>query len=182
MVCQLARGRRVPDLIVRVLSASRTTGFVEFGHFRFRCALGRGGVRVLKREGDGATPRGRWTISAILYNPARVRRPRTALSTRQLRPDDGWCDAASDRNYNRPVRHPYPASAERLWRDDGPYDLIVVLDYNARPRVQGGGSAIFLHVASDGFPPTEGCVAVERKILLRVLERFRRGSTVRILA
>ena len=89
---------------------------------------------------------------------------------RAIRPRDGWCDAPADRNYNRPVRHPYPASAERLWRADGLYDVVVVLGYNDRPRVRGRGSAIFMHVARPGYAPTEGCIALARPHLLRVLD------------
>ena len=79
-----------------------------------------------------------------------------------MRPDEGWCDAPADRNYNRSVKHPYRASAERLWRADGLYDVLVVLDYNERPRVRGRGSAIFVHVARPDYAPTEGCIALAR--------------------
>ncbi|MFN0219852.1 MAG: L,D-transpeptidase [Hyphomicrobium sp.] len=148
---------------------------------RCTCALGRGGVRALKREGDGATPRGRWPIREAFYNPAQLRRPRTALPLRPLRRDAGWCDDVEDRNYNRAVRHPYPASAERLWRSDGVYDVVVVLGYNDRPRIRGRGSAIFLHVAKPGYQPTEGCIALSRSDLLRALALMRRGLVVRTL-
>ena len=97
---------------------------------------------------------------------------RTALPVRAIRRRDGWCDAPADRNYNRPVRLPYPASAERLWREDALYDLVVVLDYNERPRVRGRGSAIFMHVAKPGYAPTEGCIALARPHLVRLLERL----------
>lgn len=121
----------------------------------------------MKREGDGATPVGSFALRQIRFRRDRVVPPRTGgLSTRALRPDDGWCDSAVDRNYNRHVRHPYPASAERMWREDGLYDFVVVTGHNERPRSRGRGSAIFMHVASGrarhGFKPTEGCVALER--------------------
>ena len=95
---------------------------------------------------------------------------------------DGWCDDPVDRNYNRRVRHPYPASAERLWRSDHLYDLVVVLGYNDRPRVAGRGSAIFMHVAGPGFAPTEGCVALRLPDLKRLLEEVPRGAVVTITA
>jgi L,D-peptidoglycan transpeptidase YkuD (ErfK/YbiS/YcfS/YnhG family) len=98
-----------------------------------------------------------------------------------MRPEDGWCDAPGDRNYNRPVRHPYPASAERLWREDELYDVVVVLGHNQRPRIRAGGSAIFMHVARPGYLPTEGCIALARRHLLIVLERLKPGSAVRVL-
>src|SRR5262249_38999734 len=112
----------------------------------------------------------------------RVRRPATGLPVRQIRPDDGWCDAPKDGNYNRPVRHPYPASAERLWRTDGLYDVVVVLDHNQRPRVRGGGSAIFMHIAHPRYTPTEGCIALKREHLLRLLSRLGVGAAVRVRA
>jgi len=102
------------------------------------------------------------------------------LRVRALRPDDGWCDAPDDRNYNRLVRHPYPARAEQLWREDGLYDIIVVLDHNRRPRVRGAGSAVFLHCAAEGYTPTAGCIAVRRADLVRLLARVGQGARVRV--
>ncbi len=175
-------GERAPPQTVRVLalSARAGRGFVALGALRFACALGRGGCRAVKREGDGATPMGRWRIGAIHYRPDRLRRPRTALSVRAMGPADGWCDAAGDRNYNRLVRHPYPASAERLWRSDALYDVLTVLSYNERPRVRGRGSAIFMHVARAGYAPTEGCIALARGHLLRLIALLREGAVVQI--
>ncbi len=111
-----------------------------------------------------------------------MQRPPTRLPLTRLRPDAGWCDDPRDRNYNRYVRHPYPASAERLWRDDGLYDLVVVIGHNDRPRVRGQGSAVFVHVAGPGFVPTEGCIALRLPDLKRLLARLSRASVVRVLA
>lgn len=180
MARQPTRSEPVPKLIVRAVSARKARGVVEMGGLRFPCALGRRGVVAIKREGDGATPRGVWTMREVLYHPRRARRPSTALRVKALRIDDGWCDASFDRNYNRRVRHPYPASAERLWRDDGLYDIIVVIAYNDVPRIKGRGSAIFLHVARPGRLPTEGCIALRREGLLRILSAVRRGDKIRI--
>ena len=145
-----------------------------------RCALGRTGRRMHKREGDGASPAGVWTLREVYYRSDRLMRPATRLPIRALRPPDGWCDAPADRNYNRRVTHPYPASAEHLWRDDGLYDIVVVLGYNDRPRIKGRGSAIFLHCASPHYKPTEGCIAVRRSDLVGLLARLSRTTTLRI--
>jgi L,D-peptidoglycan transpeptidase YkuD (ErfK/YbiS/YcfS/YnhG family) len=152
--------RRTRSLHLRVISRSAREGTLECGHFRGRCALGRSGVTAIKREGDGATPAGRWRLVEVRWRSDRVPRPRTALPVHAIGPQDGWCDAPGDRNYNRPVRHPYPASAERLWREDHLYDVVVVLAYNLRPRAHGRGSAIFMHLARPGYSPTEGCIAL----------------------
>jgi L,D-peptidoglycan transpeptidase YkuD (ErfK/YbiS/YcfS/YnhG family) len=175
------RGRRAATVSIIALSAAARRGRLQLGPLQFACALGRSGCRVRKREGDGATPIGRWSVLGVLFRADRLRSPRTPLPARPIGNLDGWCDAPHDRNYNRPVRHPYPASAEQLWRQDGLYDVVVVLGHNHRPRVRGGGSAIFMHVARPGYAPTEGCIALQRDHLLRVLERLGRGASVQIL-
>lgn len=148
-----------------------------------RCALGRSGVVPAsdKKEGDGATPAGAWPIRRVLYRPDRLPKPATTLEVAPLRPDDGWCDAPEDPNYNRPVRLPYPASHERLWRDDELYDLIVVLGYNDAPVVPEKGSAIFLHVARPDFGPTAGCVALAQAEVLDLLARAAPGDGIAVL-
>jgi L,D-peptidoglycan transpeptidase YkuD (ErfK/YbiS/YcfS/YnhG family) len=154
------------------------SGVASWRGLRSRCALGRGGIRRDKREGDGATPVGSWPMRRLLYRADRVALPQTALPSSAIAEDDGWCDASQDRNYNLPVRLPYSASAETLYRQDGVYDLIVPLGYNDAPVVAGAGSAIFLHVARPDFAPTEGCVALALADLLDVLRDADRESRV----
>lgn len=138
----------------------------------------------MKREGDGATPRGRWPVREAFFRADRLGvRPATQLPLRGLAPHDGWCDAPGDRNYNRPIRHPYPASAERLWRQDGLYDLVIVVGYNDRPRMRCGGSAIFIHAAREGscgLEPTRGCVALRFNDLKRLLALIDRRTILRV--
>jgi L,D-peptidoglycan transpeptidase YkuD (ErfK/YbiS/YcfS/YnhG family) len=167
--------------VVSGLAAASARGTVRLGGLVWPCALGRAGRRARKREGDGATPIGCWQVAAVLYRRDRMRRPRTGLPVRPIRRDDGWCDAPADRNYNRAVRHPYPASAERLWRADQLYDVVVVLRHNWRPRVRGRGSAVFVHLARSGYAPTEGCIALKSGHLLRLAQRLRPGARVRVL-
>lgn len=145
------------------------SGFALWRGRRFRSALGRGGVRRDKSEGDGATPAGAWTMRRVLYRADRVARPDTALPVSVIAPRDGWCDAPQDPRYNRPVPLPCEASAESLWREDGIYDLIVPLGYNDFEILPGAGSAIFLHLARPDFSPTDGCVALAMADLLGLL-------------
>jgi L,D-peptidoglycan transpeptidase YkuD (ErfK/YbiS/YcfS/YnhG family) len=169
----------VRKIVVRGLSARSTVGRLQCGNLVLRCALGRSGIRSQKREGDGATPRGQYRLESAFYRRDKTARPRTTLSLAATRQNDGWCDAAKDRNYNRLISHPYPTSAERLWRSDGLYNVVVVIDYNRRPRRRGAGSAIFMHVAAQGLKPTEGCVALTHRDLLKVLARI--GPHTRIV-
>jgi L,D-peptidoglycan transpeptidase YkuD (ErfK/YbiS/YcfS/YnhG family) len=133
------------------------------------CRLGRLGLTSSKREGDGATPTGRWLLRQVLFRPDRVAWPRTRLPLKAITRQDGWCDAPRDRNYNRPVRLPYPASHERLWRDDRLYDVVIVLSHNQIPRRRYHGSAVFIHIADPNGRPTAGCVAVGLPDMTRLL-------------
>ncbi|MCB9948555.1 MAG: L,D-transpeptidase family protein [Rhodospirillaceae bacterium] len=157
-------------------------GWLRFAGRRWRCALGRAGIRHDKREGDGATPVGRFPLRRLLYRADRVGRPATALPAAAIAPEDGWCDDAAHPDYNRQVILPFPAGHERLWRDDGLYDLLVVLGHNDDPVIAGAGSAIFLHVARPGYEPTEGCVALDRDDLATLLARVPAGALMRVLA
>lgn len=135
----------------------------------FRCSLGRTGITVEKHEGDGASPSGTFALRALLYRADRISEPDTQLPIRAINRDDGWCNAVGDSNYNRLVKLPYRASAEKLWRTDISYDVIVILGYNDSPVIQGLGSAIFLHCAKNNYSATEGCVAVELNDLLTIV-------------
>ncbi|MDX2307874.1 MAG: L,D-transpeptidase family protein [Hyphomicrobium sp.] len=174
----MMRKRRHRQHFVMALSASATRGTLVSGWLRLPCALGRSGQRAIKREGDGATPVGRHRVERLMFRADRGPRPGGGLPTTAIAKNDGWCDAPEDRNYNRPVRHPYGTSAEHLWRTDALYDVVVILDHNQRPRVRGGGSAIFLHIARGDGHPTEGCVAVSRAGMRHLLGRLSAGDTL----
>lgn len=168
----------MPLFVVRGLSRAATQGKLELGAVHVSCALGRGGRGVKGGEGDGVTPLGRWPIRQVFWRPDRLAKPLTALPISPLTPELGWCDAPGDANYNRPVRLPYAASHERMWRQDALYDLVAVLGYNDAPRAQGRGSAIFLHLAHPDYRPTEGCIALSRAAMLRLLAIAAPGDAI----
>lgn len=170
------------EIRVRATVGDRRRGHLLVGPTVIPCALGAGGIVIAKREGDGGSPRGRFRLRGGAYRPDHLGvRPRTALPLRATRPEDGWCDDRRDRRYNRPIRLPAPGvSAESMWRGDGLYDVVIDLDYNRAPIRKGRGSAIFLHIARDGYRPTEGCVALARADLLRLLRRLGPRTHLRI--
>ncbi len=136
----------------------------------FPCSLGRAGITRNKREGDGATPAGRWPLTSFyLRRPAPLRLP-----WRLTRRDDVWCDDARAFLYNRPLRAPLRQSHEEMWRKDGLYDAVGVMAYNLVPRVLGRGSAIFFHIATQELGPTAGCVALRAQDMRRLLPRLGR--------
>lgn len=165
-----------------VIFTASADGLLDLGARRARCALGKAGVTPAadKREGDMASPAGTWPIRRVLYRPDKIARPATTLPAAPISPDDGWCDAPDDPAYNRPVKLPWPQSAERMWRDDDLYDLVVVLGYNDDPPKPGQGSCIFLHVARPGYLPTEGCVAASLGDLVELLASAQPGDAVAI--
>lgn len=165
-----------PEIVVTGLSRASHQGKLHIGPLHFACAVGRAGRAFKFGEGDGITPVGRWPIRHVFFRPDRMERPHTDLPVSGLQPRIGWCDAPGDANYNRMIRLPYPASHERLWRRDHLYDVIVVVGFNDYPRARGRGSAIFIHLARAGYRPTEGCIALSRRDMIRFLALARRDS------
>lgn len=161
---------------------ANSRGLFQAGDRLFSCAVGRGGLAPAadKREGDGVSPIGVWPLRNLLYRPDRGEAPRTALPSRAITPQDGWCDAPGHPDYNRLVQLPFAASHEVLWREDGLYDLVVVLGHNDDPPVSPLGSAIFLHLAKPDYDPTEGCIALARPDLEAVLALARPGDALEI--
>lgn len=156
--------------VVKVAAADENLeyrdGWLTWRESRTRAAVGRMGVTTHKVEGDGATPAGVFPLISAYYRADRIAPPQTRLPFRALQPSDAWVDDPADGNYNRLVSLPYPAHTERMWLDDGVYDLLVVIGYNMALVVRGAGSAIFLHVARRDFSPTAGCIAVEKSVLI----------------
>ncbi len=144
-------------------------GRLIVGGRTFRVALGRGGVRGDKQEGDGATPAGVLALRRVLYRADRVPPPHCVVPIEPIAPDDGWCDDPIHADYNHMVRLPHEGRCEDLWRADGLYDVLGVLGWNDAQVVRGRGSAIFLHVARPDYAPTAGCVALAADDLREVL-------------
>ncbi len=165
------RKKALGRIVVRRKAASLTRGWLLAGPHALPVALGRGGIKANKREGDGATPRGAFRLKRLWWRAERHPRPRTLLPVRRIQPDDGWCENPADRRYNRPIKLAPGSNADRLARKDALYDFIIEIDHNMRPRVAGRGSAVFIHIARDGFAPTAGCVALTASALGRLLER-----------
>jgi L,D-peptidoglycan transpeptidase YkuD (ErfK/YbiS/YcfS/YnhG family) len=135
-------------------------------------ALGRGGIRANKREGDGGTPKGTFRPRRLWWRADRHPRPRTFLPLRAIRSEDAWCEDPGSRHDNRPIRRHRDGGGDRLERDDDLYDFIVEIDHNTLPRIAGCGSAVFLHLARENFAPTAGCVAMTKSAMLRLLRRL----------
>ncbi|CAN5494474.1 L,D-transpeptidase family protein [soil metagenome] len=170
---------RVSVLHVRSLNARMSSGILVAGGMAVPCGLGHNGRTWRKVEGDGMTPRGSWPFRRMLRRPGKPDFANTALPTRVMRRADGWCDDPADRNYNRQITRPYPASHEALWRDDSIYDVVVILGHNERQRSRGKGSAVFFHIR-EGKGNTDGCVAISRADMRKILPFCSRHTILRV--
>ena len=163
-----------------VVSDSPEGPTLDWGAGPRRCAIGPAGIAPKTREGDGITPSGAFALREVFYRADRIPMIFTTLPLWKIEPDDGWCDAPEDQNYNRLVKLPYAASAERLWREDSVYDIVAVIGFNDDPVYAGKGSAIFLHLAKPDYAPTAGCVALSEADLRAALQQLQPGDKIKI--
>ena len=152
------------------------------GALTLPCRIGKGGyiAGTKGREGDAKTPLGDYRLRFGLYRADRLPRPSSNLTFRPLRPDDGWCDDPRDPAYNRFIRLPSSASHEALWREDGAYDIILVMSHNDSPPAPNLGSAVFIHVAQPDDRQTLGCVALAPEDMVRLFPKLDMNQTVLI--
>jgi L,D-peptidoglycan transpeptidase YkuD (ErfK/YbiS/YcfS/YnhG family) len=172
--------RPITALRICVIRPSSSRAILLAGHRQFQCLVGKNGLTARKREGDGKSPRGKFSLVSVKLRRDRINHLSHVLPSSPLRQTDGWCDAVGDRNYNRAVLGGYHASHERLWRSDHAYDILIVLDYNLQPRRQGYGSAIFFHIAADGKTFTEGCIALSLSDMRKLLPSISRNTKMQI--
>jgi L,D-peptidoglycan transpeptidase YkuD (ErfK/YbiS/YcfS/YnhG family) len=168
------------NLSVRTKPGNPRQGWLSAGHWYIKVALGRSGISVNKREGDGATPAGRYRPVRLWWRPDRIPRPRTLLPIRPINVSDGWCEDPSDRRYNKAIAISPSRPGDRLWRSDALYDLVIEIDHNQRPRVSGRGSAVFIHVARAELAPTAGCISLPINTLKQLIARLGPKTTITI--
>ena len=167
-----SRHRPLCAIRVRAAAGDPRRGWLTAGGLTVPVALGRGGIKANKREGDGGTPKGTFRPRQLWWRADRHVRPRTLLPVRAIGPEDAWCEDPDSRHYNQPIRLDRSSGGDRLRRDDHLYDFIIEIDHNSAPRIKGRGSAVFLHLARPDFSPTAGCVSMTQSAMLRLLERF----------
>lgn len=168
------------EIIITPFAAQPQKAMLRFGHFRARCALGRGGFTDDKREGDEKTPLGRFALRRLWLRPDRFNTPKTGLPIAYISQKSGWSDDISAADYNRPITRPSRFRHECLWRYDRLYDAVVELGYNDDPPVKNRGSAIFLHLEKGHFKPTLGCIAVRRATMHHLLKHADLATVLRV--
>lgn len=141
-----------------------------WGSYTFRCSFGRLGFTDNKAEGDGKTPIGIFPFRQVFYRPDRIERPKTALPISPISPRCGWCDDPASPDYNKYILKPFHTSHEDLWMKKNLYDLLIVVGHNDESPIPGKGSAIFIHIASGNYGPTDGCIGLKQENLLKIIK------------
>jgi len=154
--------------------------FLYFQKYKLRCSIGKRGISIKKREGDKKTPKGEFKLKYILYRKDRVFRLKTKLKKIVITKKMGWCDDPNSNYYNKIINYPFKYSAEKLWRKDSIYDVIIVIDYNLNPVIKNKGSAIFLHIANRKYKPTNGCIAVSKDNIKLIAFKINKKTKLKI--
>ena len=149
-------------------------------NYRVKCALGKRGIALKKKEGDLITPKGMFKIKYVLYRKDRVQNLKTSLKKIPIKKGMGWCDDPRSKDYNKLINYPFNLSSEKLFRKDNVYDIILVLNYNMNPVIAKKGSAIFIHIAKRNYRKTEGCIAIKKIQLLKILKKIKKETRVKI--
>ena len=158
----------------------KKSGYLKYKNFNFRCALGKGGIKQKEKEGDFITPKGKFKLIKIYYRSDRIKKISSVLKKIKIKKNMGWCDDVSSNYYNKQIKINKKFSHEKLYRKDNVYDIVVVLNYNLNPIINGKGSAIFLHVAKKNYKKTQGCIALKKNELLNLVSKIKRNTQIKI--
>ena len=154
--------------------------FLYFQKYKLRCSVGKRGISIKKREGDKKTPKGEFRLKYILYRKDRIFKLKTKLKKIPINKKMGWCDDPNSDDYNKIINYPFKFSAEKLWKKENIYDIIIVIDYNLNPIIKNKGSAIFLHIAKKKYQPTNGCIAVNKKNIRLIISTINKKTKLKI--
>lgn len=156
------------------------SGLIKYKNLKFRCALGKANIGEKKQEGDNITPRGTFKIVRIYFRSDRIKKISTKFRAIEIKKNMGWCDDSNSKNYNQLINLPSKYSHEKLFKKNNIYDIIVVLNYNMKPIIKNKGSAIFIHVAKKNYQPTQGCIALKKNDLLKLLSKITKNIKIKI--
>ena len=149
--------------------------------YKLKCSIGKSGLTYHKKEGDLNTPKGTYGLGILYYRKDRLSKPKCGIKKRVITKNMGWCDDINSKKYNREIVFPFDDSAEKLYRKDGIYDLLINIKYNYKPTIKGKGSAIFLHITKKNYLPTKGCIAIKKKDFLKILPLIKINTKILII-
>ena len=154
--------------------------YLIYKNYKAKCSVGKRGIGLKKREGDFKTPKGIYKIKCILYRKDRIKKIQSKIRSFIIKKNMGWCDDPKSRNYNKLIRLPFKYNYEKLYKKENVYDIILVLNFNMDPIIKNKGSAIFIHVAKKNYKKTEGCIALKKTDLLKLIKELKYTTRVKI--
>ena len=154
--------------------------YLTYKNYKAKCAIGKRGIGLKRKEGDLITPKGNYKIKYIMFRKDRIKNIKSKVKKIEIKKNMGWCDDPRSKEYNKIVKLPSVYSHEKLYKKENVYDIIIVLNYNMHPIIKNKGSAIFIHVAKKNYKKTEGCVAVGKNYLLKIIKELKKNTKVRI--
>ena len=154
--------------------------YLTYSKYKVKCAVGKRGIGLKKKEGDLITPIGQYKIKYILFRKDRIKKVQSKIRKIEIKKNMGWCDDSRSKEYNKLIKLPFNYSHEKLYKKENIYDIILVLNYNMNPYKKKKGSAIFIHVASKSYKKTKGCVAIKKKELLKIIKEIKKNTKVKI--
>ena len=153
--------------------------FLLYNGYKFKCSIGKSGIKKNKREGDNATPQGIFSLGKFYYRPDRIKKICTNLSYKKIKKNMGWCNDPRNIKYNKEVNRKKIKNSEKLFRQDYKYNALIIINYNSKPIKKNRGSAIFIHLTKD-YKPTAGCVAVEQNDFLKLAKIINNKTKIKI--
>jgi len=155
--------------------------YLFFKHYRIKCAIGKRGIGIKKREGDLITPKGQFKIKYKLYRNDKIKKFVTKIRKKKIQKKMGWCDDPNSKHYNKLIKLPFNYKFEKLFRKDNIYDILFVLNYNMNPIIKNKGSAIFVHLAKKNYSSTQGCIAIKKIDMFKLIKDIKKNTTVKII-
>ena len=152
--------------------------FLLYKGYKLKCCIGKSGIKLFKKEGDLATPKGIFKLGLLYYRKDRNKSLKCKIRKRVIKKSMGWCNDSRSKKYNQEIYFPFKYGAEKLYRKDRIYDIFINIKYNHSPVVKGKGSAIFLHLTNNRYKPTKGCAAILKKDFLKILPLISKNTKI----
>ena len=154
--------------------------YLIYKGYKLKSSIGKSGLNLSKKEGDLTTPKGLFKLGLLYYRKDRIKSLKCSIKKKIIRKNMGWCNDIKSKKYNKEISFPFKYKAEKLYRRDKIYDVFINIKYNQSPITKGKGSAIFLHLSTKNYKPTNGCVAIQQKDFLKILPLIKKKTKILI--
>ena len=146
--------------------------------FKFKCCVGKNGLKSNKKEGDYSTPKGLFNLKKLYYRKDRIGIPKSNMIIKKITKKIAWCDDPYNKKYNQEIKNYNKNYKENFYREDSKYDYLITINHNIK-KIPFKGSAIFIHLTNN-YKPTAGCIALKKKDFEILLKLINKKTMIRI--